>query len=78
MIFTLSSKLVLTIVPYTIYIMRNRISLCNAVLRERFGISEKNKSIVSRVIKDTVEKGYIRLYDDATAPRYYRYVPYWA
>ena len=26
----------------------------------------------------TVEKGYIRLYDDTTAPRYYKYVPYWA
>ena len=47
-------------------------------VRERFGVADKNKATVSRIIRDTVEKGYIRLYDDSTAPRYYKYIPYWA
>ena len=63
---------------YVCYCYVNGIDVTNAVLRERFGVIDKNKAIVSRIIKDTVEKGYIRLYDDTTAPRYYKYVPYWA
>ena len=63
---------------YVCYCYVNGIEVSNTVLRERFGIEEKNKAIVSRVIKETVEKGYIRLFDESTAPRYYRYIPYWA
>lgn len=63
---------------YICYCYVNGIHATNAVLRERFGVTEKNKAVVSRIIKDTVEKGYIRLFDKTTAPRYYRYVPYWA
>lgn len=40
----------------------NGIDASNAALRERFGVEEKNKAVVSRIIKDTVGKGYIRLY----------------
>lgn len=60
------------------YCYVNGINATNSVLRERLGVSENNKAVVSRIIKDAVEKGYIRLFDDSTAPRYYRYVPYWA
>jgi len=64
---------------YNITVVNNlKIDASNATLRERFGVEERNKAVVSRIIKDTVEKGYIRLYDDTTAPRYYKYVPYWA
>ncbi len=63
---------------YVCYCYVNGIDATNTVLRERFGVSEKNKAIVSRIIKETVDKGLIRLYDDATAPRYYKYVPYWS
>ncbi|MBQ9490122.1 MAG: hypothetical protein IJU80_09340 [Lachnospiraceae bacterium] len=63
---------------YVCYCYVNGIDALNAALRERFGVEEKNKAVVSRIIKDTVGKGYIRLYDDTTAPRYYKYVPYWA
>jgi predicted HTH transcriptional regulator len=38
--------------------------MTNATLRKRFGISEKNSSMVSRVIRDTVEAGLIRCHDD--------------
>ena len=60
------------------YCYVNGIDATNTVLRERFGVADKNKATVSRIIRDTVEKGYIRLYDDSKAPRYYKYIPYWA
>ena len=63
---------------YICYCYVNGIDATNAVLRDRFGVQEKNKATVSRIIKDTVDRGYIRLYDRSTAPRYYKYVPYWA
>ena len=63
---------------YVCYCYVNGMDATNAALRERFGIADKNKATVSRIIKETVSRGYIRLYDDTTAPRYYKYVPYWA
>ena len=39
---------------------------------------ERIKTLVSRVIKDTVTAGLIKLFDETTAPRYYKYIPYWA
>ena len=56
----------------------NEIEVANAVLRERFGVDGKNKAIVSRIIKDTIEAGYIKLSDESAAPKMRRYVPYWA
>ena len=50
----------------------------NSSLRRRFGIDEKNSSGISRLLKEAVEKGLIRPVDPDTAPRYKRYVPYWA
>ncbi len=63
---------------YVCYCYVNGMDATNTILRERFGVSEKNKATISRIIKDTVDNGLIRLYDDTTAPRYYRYIPYWA
>ena len=63
---------------YICYCNVNGIDATNAELRERFGVQEKNKATISRIIRDTVDKGMIRLYDESTAPRYYKYVPYWA
>lgn len=63
---------------YTCYCYINEIEVANAVMRKRFGIEEKNKSIVSRIIKDTMEAGYIKLSDENAAPKMRRYVPYWA
>ena len=50
----------------------------NSSLRKRFGLDEKNASSISRLLKETVEKGLIRVVDPDTAPRYKRYIPYWA
>lgn len=63
---------------YTCYCYINEIEVANAILRERFGVDEKNKAIISRIIKDTMESGYIKLSDENAAPKMRRYVPYWA
>ena len=50
----------------------------NASLRERFGIKDGNSAIVSRIIKQTIEDGLIRLYDPLANRKSWRYVPFWA
>ena len=50
----------------------------NSSLRKRFGVNEKNSSGISRLLKEAVKKGLIHPVDPDTAPRYKRYVPYWA
>lgn len=62
----------------TCYNYVNEIPVSNAVLRERFGVEEKNKSIISRIIRDTVNAGLIKPADENAAPKMRRYVPYWA
>ena len=51
--------------------------MTNASLRERFGIPDHNKSLISRLITATIDDGLIKLQDPNTAPRYYCYVPFW-
>ena len=63
---------------YTCYCYINEIEVANAILRERFGVDEKNKAIISRIIKETMESGYIKLSDENAVPKMRRYVPYWA
>ena len=62
----------------TCYNYVNEIPVANVVLRQRFGVDEKNKAIVSRIIKETMEAGLIKLFDEGAAPKLRRYVPYWA
>lgn len=62
----------------TCYFYVNEIEVSNAVLRDRFGVEERNKATVSRIIKDTVDAGFIKLSDPNSAPKLRRYVPYWA
>ena len=52
--------------------------LTNTSLRERFGIPDQNRAIVSRIIRDSVEAGKIVLHDPKASNRYRRYVPWWA
>ena len=62
----------------TCYFYVNDVEVSNAVLRDRFGVEEKNKAIISRIIKDTVDAELIKLSDPTAAPKLRRYVPYWA
>ena len=58
------------------YVMRD--FLTNASLRERFGVKEQNKASVSRYIKEAVEAGSIKPFDEGAARRFMKYVPSWA
>lgn len=50
----------------------------NADIRSIFGLEAKDKVKASRIIKDTSNAGLIKVLDPNTAPRYIRYIPYWA
>jgi hypothetical protein len=51
----------------------------NATLRKRFGISDKNYPIASRIIRDTIAAGLIKSHDQASeSKKDAKYVPFWA
>lgn len=52
--------------------------LTNTSLRERFGLKSSSSGSVSRLIKEAVNMKLIKPLDPETAPRYMRYIPYWA
>ena len=58
------------------YVMRDY--LTNASLRERFGIKESNKAIASRRIREAIDAGMIKPFDENAARRLMKYVPFWA
>jgi predicted HTH transcriptional regulator len=51
--------------------------LTNATLRERFGVEERNKATVSRYIREAVESGMIKPFDEDAARKLMKYVPFW-
>jgi predicted HTH transcriptional regulator len=54
-------------------------TMTNSSLRERFKIAPQNYAMVSRVISDTVARGWIRLHDPSSRSRKHaKYVPIWA
>lgn len=52
--------------------------LTNSSLRQRFGLDDKGSSTASRIIKDAVEAKKVKPLDPNTAPRYMKYIPFWA
>lgn len=52
--------------------------LTNSSLRERFGLGDGSSASISRLIKDTVEAKLVKPINPDTAPRYMKYVPFWA
>lgn len=50
----------------------------NRSLRERFGLETTSSGSISRLIKEAVEKEFIKPFDPNTAPRYMKYIPIWA
>lgn len=52
--------------------------MTNSSLRARLGISEPNKSMVSRIISDTVKEKLITPEDSNQGKKYAKYVPIWA
>lgn len=51
--------------------------MTNTTLRERFGIEEKNSSMASRIIRDTIEAGLIRCHDETVGSKARKYLPWW-
>lgn len=58
------------------YVQRDYMT--NTTLRKRFGIAEQNSSMVSRIIRDTLEAGLIRCHDETVGNRARKYLPRWA
>jgi ATP-dependent DNA helicase RecG len=58
------------------YVQRDYMT--NATLRERFGIDDKNSSMASRIIKDTIDAGLIRCHDETVGSKARKYLPWWA
>lgn len=59
------------------YVMNEKMS--NQSLRERFELSDGKADLASRIIRDTLDSGKIKLDDpENTSKRYARYVPFWA
>lgn len=52
--------------------------MTNTTLRERFGIEPKNSAMASRIIRDAIEEGLIKPYDEGQSKKNSRYLPYWA
>lgn len=54
-------------------------SLTNSSLRERFKMNEKQRPMISKLIKETLAKGKIKLKDpESKSVKYAEYIPYWA
>ncbi len=53
-------------------------AISNSDIRELFDIDVKSSYKSSRIIKDTIAEGLIKPLDPNTAPRYMKYIPYWA
>jgi ATP-dependent DNA helicase RecG len=52
--------------------------MTNTSLRDRFGIAPKNSATASRYIKEALEAGAIKPYDDSAAKKMMKYIPIWA
>lgn len=52
-------------------------SLSNSSLRERFGLPDTNAASISRLIKETIDRGFIKPLDLAAGKRHMKYIPSW-
>jgi predicted HTH transcriptional regulator len=52
--------------------------MTNSSLRDRFGITEKNSAMASRIIREAIEDGFVKPYDPEQGKKYAKYLPFWA
>ena len=52
--------------------------MTNSSLRGRFGIEVKNRSMVSKIINETISDGKIAIYDESVGTKAREYIPWWA
>jgi predicted HTH transcriptional regulator len=55
-----------------------RLSMTNTSVRQRFGIEPANKATASRLIREALDAGMIRLVSEDVADKLRAYVPFWA
>lgn len=53
-----------------------RETVTNTSLRERFGVEVGNVAVVSRIIRDALEAGVIKPYEEGQAKKSSRYLPW--
>lgn len=51
--------------------------MTNASLRKRFGIADQNYSIASRIIRDSISEGLIKIADPESKSNKRKYIPFW-
>jgi predicted HTH transcriptional regulator len=72
----LSFRVLEIVILYLFHVPNEK--MMNQSLRERFKIEEKNYSIASRIIKDTIDANMIKEEDPENKSRKYaRYIPFW-
>ena len=49
----------------------------NESVQQRFQVDSKNRSMGSRILKDSIGAGAIRIYDPTAGTKWRRYVPFW-
>lgn len=52
-------------------------AITNTSLRERFGLKQSSSASISRLIKESVDKKFIKPIDSETGQRYMKYIPIW-
>ena len=52
--------------------------LTNPSLRERFGMEQQNNALVSRYIREALDTGLIKPFDENAPRRLMKYLPFWA
>ncbi len=50
----------------------------NSSVRERFGIAPANSAMATRLLREAIDAGRVRLDDGSVAPKKRQYVPHWA
>ncbi len=58
------------------YVQRKHMT--NSSLRQRFGISDQNSAMASRILRDTVEAGLVHVVGKGKSKKYMKYLPFWA
>lgn len=56
----------------------NYAAVNNTDIQHLFGLEIEGEVKASRIIKDMMSAGLIKVLDPDTAPRYIKYIPFWA
>ena len=52
--------------------------MTNQSVRERFGLTNKQSALATKVILQAVKRGVVKVYDENAGNKFMQYIPYWA